>query len=140
MSWNQVEAIKLCKSIEQLCPEYGYHVALTGGCLYKEGERKDLDILFYQIRQYENPDRKGLIRRISSQIENVGASESYGWMTKIYAERGTIDVFFPEDEVGDYISTADLDPAKSMEAITLAPCPQISELLKGNTVTIEVDE
>ncbi len=42
--WTQEEAIELCRIIEDICPQAGCHVALTGGCLYKDGERKDLDI------------------------------------------------------------------------------------------------
>lgn len=42
--WTQKEAIELCVKIEAICPKYGCHVALTGGLLYKEGERKDRGI------------------------------------------------------------------------------------------------
>lgn len=48
--WTQQEAIDLCIKLESIAPKYGYHVALTGGCLYKDGPRKDLDIVFYDIR------------------------------------------------------------------------------------------
>jgi len=114
--WNQELAIELCREIEAVAPDYGYHVGLTGGCLYKNGDRKDLDIIFYRIRQIEKPDRKGMIRALSGIAKATGkASESYGWMTKVYANRGVIDVFFPEDSVGDYIPTADLDPSESNE-------------------------
>lgn len=51
MSWTQEEAIQLCRLLEALAPTFGCHVALTGGCLYKDGERKDCDILLYRIRQ-----------------------------------------------------------------------------------------
>ena len=51
MNWTQQHAIELCKRIESVCPRYGCHVALTGGLLYKDGPRKDCDILFYRIRQ-----------------------------------------------------------------------------------------
>ena len=49
--WSQQDAIMLCTKIENVCVECDCHVALTGGLLYKEGFRKDLDILFYRIRQ-----------------------------------------------------------------------------------------
>ena len=51
--WTQEEAIALCKKIESIVPLAGCHVALTGGCLYRDGHRKDLDILFYRIRQID---------------------------------------------------------------------------------------
>jgi hypothetical protein len=49
--WTQADAIALCRKIEEHVPDAGMHVALTGGCLYKDGTRKDADILFYRIRQ-----------------------------------------------------------------------------------------
>ena len=52
-TWDLVSAVDLCKQVESIAPDYGCHVALTGGCLYKEGPRKDLDLLFYRIRQVQ---------------------------------------------------------------------------------------
>lgn len=46
--WTLEEAIDLAKKVEAICPSFGYHVALTGGLLYKEGPRKDCDLVFYQ--------------------------------------------------------------------------------------------
>src|ERR1035437_5571090 len=54
--WTQTEAIELCVKVEAICPKYGCHVALTGGLLYKQGKRKDCDLLFYRIRQVEQID------------------------------------------------------------------------------------
>ena len=58
--WTQAEAIALCIKVEAICPQFGCHVALTGGLLYKDGERKDCDLLFYRIRQTEKIDYEGL--------------------------------------------------------------------------------
>lgn len=33
--WTQQEAVDLCVIIESVCVEFGCHVALTGGLLYK---------------------------------------------------------------------------------------------------------
>jgi hypothetical protein len=60
MNWTQPEAIKLCIEIEKFCPQYGCHVAMTGGCLYG-GSCKDLDLIFYRIRQREYIDELGLL-------------------------------------------------------------------------------
>lgn len=75
MFWTQAEAIALCREIEQICPRFGCHVALTGGCLYKDGPRKDADLLYNEMTgrpvffcdsigygipyatQYTNPDK-----------------------------------------------------------------------------------
>ena len=57
---NHDMAVTLCRLIETFAPQYGCHVALTGGCLYKNGDRKDIDVLFYRIRQVEKIDHDGL--------------------------------------------------------------------------------
>lgn len=41
--WTQREAIDLCIKLERIAPAFGAHVALTGGLLYKSGQRKDCD-------------------------------------------------------------------------------------------------
>lgn len=58
--WKQERAIKLARLVAGGCQIYGCHVALTGGCLYKDGDRKDCDLIFYRIRQVDEIDRDGL--------------------------------------------------------------------------------
>jgi len=58
--WTQEAAMKLCREIEMIAPLHGAHVALTGGCLYKAGPRKDLDLVFYRIRQANKIDSNAL--------------------------------------------------------------------------------
>ena len=60
VSWTQSQAIDLCRQIEAIAPEFGCHVALTGGLLYKDGNRKDCDIVFYRVRQVAEINVKGL--------------------------------------------------------------------------------
>lgn len=59
--WTQKEAIDLCCLLEPLFAEHGWHVALTGGCLYKPGSRKDCDLFIY-------PHRKETRREFSDQL------------------------------------------------------------------------
>ena len=59
-TWTQPEAIALCKDLEAFAPEYGCHVALTGGLLYKDGPRKDVDIVLYRVRQVSEIDMAGM--------------------------------------------------------------------------------
>lgn len=40
-------AQEICKQVEPYAQQNGYHVALTGGSLYYDGPRKDLDLYFY---------------------------------------------------------------------------------------------
>lgn len=90
---NQIDAIRLCKQIEDVSPEFGLHVALTGGCLYKHGERKDVDIILYRIRQVSNPDYQGLYSKLS-EINICSTLERYGWVTKAITPDGiNIDFF-----------------------------------------------
>jgi hypothetical protein len=45
---SQSYALKLCARMEEVVSPHGAHVALTGGCLYKDGARKDADIIIYK--------------------------------------------------------------------------------------------
>lgn len=47
-------AIELCKLLESLSEETNAHPALSGGTLYKEGERKDIDIVLFLHNLPEN--------------------------------------------------------------------------------------
>ena len=93
--WTSQELIELCIAIESVCPKHGCHVAMTGGCLYKIGPRKDADILFYRIRQVAVIDVDGLF----SDLEKLGLARvgGFGWCWKFtYSGRG-VDIFFPEE-------------------------------------------
>ena len=100
-NWNLIKAIELCKKVEAICPDYGCHVALTGGLLYKEGERKDCDILFYRIRQVGEIDVPGLFQAL---VDHVGMSYEggNGWCHKATYEDMNVDCFFPENDGGSY--------------------------------------
>jgi hypothetical protein len=102
--WKQADAIALCERIEKVCPEYGCHVALTGGLLYKPGLRKDADILFYRIRQVPQIDVDGLMAALIGI--GIQPGDDFGWCLKATYEGKPIDFFFPERE-GDEYPTAD---------------------------------
>jgi len=103
--WTRQEAINLCILIESVCPQFGCHVALTGGTLYKAGERKDCDVLFYRIRQVENIDQDGLF----AALADIGVERlsGFGWVHKAIYQGKNIDMFFPEAPDGEY----DREPA-----------------------------
>ena len=92
-------AVLICREIEQVAPDFGCHVALTGGCLYKDGDRKDLDILFYRIRQIKEIDKDGLFKA----LEKLGMSDisGFGWLHKAKHGVHSIDIFFPEEQEGE---------------------------------------
>lgn len=50
MPTDQQTAINLCKLVYDNVTDYHYFPALTGGTLYKDGERKDIDIVLYSRR------------------------------------------------------------------------------------------
>lgn len=103
--WNQLEAIALCRQIEQVCPKHGCHVALTGGTLYKEGLRKDLDLLFYRVRQEPEIDMEGLWQSLA--VIGIEMLSGFGWCYKAQFDGKAIDCFFPEEE-GQGESTSEL--------------------------------
>jgi hypothetical protein len=98
--WSINKAVELCKKIEAVCPKYGCHVALTGGTLYKDGFRKDCDILFYRIRQVDEIDLAGLINALAG-IGLVKIS-GFGWCHKFTYEGMPVDGFMPEAPDGQY--------------------------------------
>jgi hypothetical protein len=98
--WTAAEAIKLCRVLEQLAPAYGAHVALTGGCLYKDGPRKDVDIMFYRIRQVAIIDIDGLFEAL--EMIGIKMTQGFGFVYKAVTASGkNIDFFFPEEQ-GEY--------------------------------------
>lgn len=113
-TWSRQEAINLCVLIESVCPQYGCHVALTGGTLYKPGERKDCDVLFYRIRQVEAIDQEGLFAALS-QI-GIERQSGFGWVHKAIFDGKSIDMFFPEASDGDY----ERDPDDALTAAEVA--------------------
>lgn len=103
MSWTHQEAVDLCIAIEAVCPKAGCHVALTGGVLYKPGARKDLDLLFYRIRQVEMIDKEELFESLRS-VGIFVKPGGKGWIHKAAFLNGhesrPIDLFFPEEDYG----------------------------------------
>ena len=88
-------AIELCKLLYQKLEPLGFYPSLTGGLLYKEGNRKDIDILIYRNRQkvesFETID-------IESHLNSVGVEITgyFGFVTKAKWKGLVIDLFNPE--------------------------------------------
>ncbi len=96
----------MCAVIERICPKFGCHVALTGGCLYKSGLRKDCDVLFYRIRQTPEINVDGLFEALA--MRGFVRQSGFGWCYKATWEGKPVDCFFPENLSGEYIR---IDPA-----------------------------
>lgn len=101
MMWSLEMALVLCRDIEAICPQYGCHVALTGGVLYKDGQRKDLDVLFYKIRQRHSVDVDGLFVALR-KLGIVRVTEKEQWCIKAKFGPLPIDCFFPDADAGEY--------------------------------------
>lgn len=104
MTWTHEEAVALCRQVESICPEFGCHVALAGGCLYKDGPRKDLDLVFYRIRQAPKIDVAGLcaaLHRVGIVLEATG---NWFVLKARTVDGQRIDCLFPEMR-GDYTAT-----------------------------------
>lgn len=98
--WTQVEAIEFCRLVESVAPRFGAHVALTGGLLYKNGPRKDCDIVLYRIRERETPvDFAGLFAALIEH--DVHLVDDFGWCKKLTWKGAKVDAFDPDDD-GEY--------------------------------------
>lgn len=97
-AWPQGMAIAFCTLVEEIAPSYGCHVALTGGCLYKTESRKDLDILFYRVRQTPEINKLGLFLALQDKLGVTVVKHVNGWITKAKWNNRNIDFFFPEEE------------------------------------------
>lgn len=99
--WTTQEAVDLCIKLEAIAPNFGAHIGLTGGLLYKQGERKDADIIIYRIRQVQAIDSDGLFAAFAEiGVEKVSG---FGWCHKATYQGKPIDFFFPEED-GEYDS------------------------------------
>lgn len=99
--WTIDQAVQLCRELESIAPKYGAHVALTGGCLYKDGGRKDVDIMFYRIRQVDQIDQGGLFAEVTART-GITFGDGFGFVYKAKTTDGkNIDFFFPEEQ-GEY--------------------------------------
>ncbi len=95
--FDYLEARSICKEIEAFCPFYGFHVLLTGGCLYKEGPRKDLDIGFYRINLLNKMapvDGPGLINQLR-QIGFTQLKAASDYHIKGFYRHRPVDIMFP---------------------------------------------
>lgn len=99
--WTQEQAISLCVQIEAIAPKFGCHVALTGGCLYKDGPRKDLDLIFYRVRQVPGINVDGLLTALRPLGFHTFDGGGWRWVGKIGGD--SVDMLFPEDPLqGEY--------------------------------------
>lgn len=123
MSWTQSEAIELARLVEPIAAAHNCHVALTGGCLYKDGVRKDCDLLFYAVRGQEIDSKE-----LWTKLESIGLlyQRGSGWCQKGTYQGKGVDCFFPDggaeddyEEMKEAEATLDakFDPMKEAEEV-----------------------
>jgi hypothetical protein len=104
--WTLEEAVEVCRMVEQTVPPFGCHVALTGGCLYKDGARKDLDLLFYRIRQTTEISLDAMWDALAAEC-GIKKLSGFGWCFKAELNGKPIDCLFPEEPDGEYATQFD---------------------------------
>lgn len=104
-TWTLAEGIALCKLIHNLpAQKFNCHPALTGGLLYKDGQRKDCDIVIYQRGDTDGVrppiDWKGLWKA----LEGIGLymAHDYGYVKKCMFRGKVVDVLDPTQDAGNY--------------------------------------
>ncbi len=100
------EGMELCKILHESLSQKGFYPALTGGLLYKDGARKDIDIIIYRNRQQHAGFE---MHNIEHDLNECGVfiDECYGFVTKAKWKGFTIDLFNPESTAdfsdGEYL-------------------------------------
>lgn len=97
-SVNLLDASDICRDIHDAIVELDCYVALTGGTLYKHGKRKDVDVLFYRVRQKAHPPRESILAALREIGFIIG--KEYNWCTKSRYKGIDVDLFFPELNLG----------------------------------------
>lgn len=102
--WTRDKAISLARELEMVCIKHRCHIALTGGLLYKDGERKDADFVIYRDR--DNPSIDAVALFAAFERCGVKKTSGDGWVIKatyknpadINAPSLGIDFLFPEEQ------------------------------------------
>ena len=127
MKITQTTAIELCRKLEDIAPEFGGHVALTGGCLYKDGERKDVDIMIYRATD-EPPFRWADFFDEIKLMLGITLVHDFGFCKKARMGTLTIDFFDPFSVYNGESGTADLDAPLLAKLIDDMPVTYPSEI------------
>ena len=90
------KAVKLCSQLYPLLEPLGFYPALTGGSLYKDGDRKDIDIVLYRNRQKMPEIDWDVLSEILKPIIKITVRS--GFCTKGVWEGLDVDFSIPEVE------------------------------------------
>jgi hypothetical protein len=91
-------AIDYCRHIQRVVEPLGYHAAIGGGSVHKEGERKDIDIILYRDDRVEQDNRELITDVIAASFSPPGRplDQVYGRVRVIPGNelRPRIDLIF----------------------------------------------
>lgn len=59
-------AVDVCRTVEAAVAPIGMHCALTGGCLYRGGSEKDIDIIIYPHNPRERPADEAIVEALAA--------------------------------------------------------------------------
>lgn len=117
--WTLQEGVALCTAIQNL-PSQNFHChpALTGGLLYREGPRKDCDIVIYQRGDVDGKREPIDWIGLWFALEQIGLCliNDFGYVKKCRYHGKQVDIFDPTDENSEYGAQAEPDPDLAMEA------------------------
>lgn len=73
---NLLTAVTFCRIAEQRLWKLGAHCGLTGGALYREGERKDADVIIYphDCNKHFGPDTAD---KILEDLKAIGVQKMF---------------------------------------------------------------
>lgn len=93
---TQKDGVELCRLIHDKIKDA--FPALTGGLLYKDGERKDIDIILYRHRQDLDPVETS---EFEDDLLSIGVkiTQCYGFVTKATWNGFDVDIFNPETSI-----------------------------------------
>lgn len=98
-NWTLDRARDLCIVLEDITPMYGAHVALTGGCLYRQGPRKDCDIVLYRHGGRAEPiDRVGLLEACRVMLPDLVPVRTDGRVWKMFYCGRQVDFLFHDTD------------------------------------------
>jgi hypothetical protein len=93
--WSQLEAIAFAIDVEHIARSFNFHVGLTGGCLYRQGLRKDCDLVFYpHVEKGCEPNELGLIDALVKDMNLILGKRFTRVQKSTYFGR-SVDLIFP---------------------------------------------
>ena len=104
MTFEDIKNIAIM--LNQIASQCGYFVGLTGGYLYKYGDRKELDFVVYGKRPLKQ--NKDLFISILQSLEGFSNIRDYGFVVKVQFNDKDIDLLFVNDALHsshDYTKT-----------------------------------